>query len=966
MSSFDGGVTNKSLKDIGNMNGMKFVHVNIRSLWPKLTNLRTMLGNIDFLGITETWLNQNYSNDMLDIQGYSILRNDRLIDKKGGGVACYIKSKYFKFCSTIEGLNISNQHIEMLNIVHQTPNHKKQLVTVVYRPPTGDVKIFLKHIKDIVSLPEFSKMEKIILGDFNIDYRDRDNVYTKSLFDFEKILMLKQYILDPTRIAKKASTIDLIFTDSSFVHCSGCLTDAISDHQFIYIIRKKVRNTNHSTLTKGRSYRNFNLKEFENFIEDELLNYDMNNVDPETMWMHIEKMLTAYLDKNCPLHDIKLKFDGIPWITQEIIEVIQDRNKCNRAHYKLTKNIQTESNESKLELLSFYRDSNLRMLRYLRNTATRMIRNAKDTYVMNALEENKEDYKRFWRDLNILLDPTKGKKNEISLLDEDNNLICPSNIPDLLNTYYAELGDNNDAQSNQMYIDVASYKRDTNLSEFAEVTLEEISNIIKSINIYKPSGIQNIPTRILKQLFTHKPELLMILFNKSLQTTLFPESWKIGIVSPIPKQGNLLQMSNWRPITILPLPGKLLEKCIHKRLVEYFNENNLISEKQYGFQANKSTMQAVMELTKYLYEKRDIGNTIGCLFIDFSKAFNMVSHKILIQKLKAGGLRNQALNWISSYLNNRKQCTRANNIKSSVRLVANGVPQGSCLGPLLFIYYINDLIEPTSKDNMILFADDVVIYEGKENAKDLETSLQGHLNVVVRWCTNNNMKMNVSKTKLMTFNTRTNDHCDLYTPDGCIGRTNSYKYLGVWLDSSLSMDKHLNNGYKMAYQKVFKLKKLRKQMSTNTAMLVYKQTILPYFEYCDFLIDACSKREQDKIEKLQYRALRIIHKIRNPREVRRVDLLQLSGMKELRIRRKCHLLNQMHVWKKRGKWLKKQNRTTRNQRLQQFYLPKPKTEEAKKSPYYRGAKLWLKLPPNIRQMEEKEEFKKATKKHFGL
>ena len=217
-----------------------------------------------------------------------------------------------------------------------------------------------------------------------------------------------------------------------------------------------------------------------------------------------------------------------------------------------------------------------------------------------------------------------------------------------------------------------------------------------------------------------------------------------------------------------------------------------------------------------------------------------------------------------------------------------------------------------------------------------------------------------------TFNARTNDHCDLYTPDGCIGRTNSYKDLGVWLDSSLSMDKHLNDGYKMAYQKVFKLKKLRKQMSTNTAMLVYEQTILPYFEYCDFLIDACSKREQDKIEKLQYRALRIIHKIRNPREVRRVDLLQLSGMKELRIRSKCHLLNQMHVWKKRGKWLKKQNRTTRNQRLQQFYLPKPKTEEAKKSPYYKGAKLWLKLPPNIRQMEEKEEFKKATKKHFGF
>ena len=137
-----------------------------------------------------------------------------------------------------------------------------------------------------------------------------------------------------------------------------------------------------------------------------------------------------------------------------------------------------------------------------------------------------------------------------------------SNIPDLLNTYYAELGENNDAQSNQMYIDVASYKRDTNLGEFAEVTLEEISNIIKSINIYKPSGIQNIPTCILKQLFMHKPELLMILFNKSLQTTLFPESWKIGIVSPIPKQGNLLHVNvkletNYHTSTTREAAGKM-------------------------------------------------------------------------------------------------------------------------------------------------------------------------------------------------------------------------------------------------------------------------------------------------------------------------------------------------------------------------------------------------------------------------
>ena len=487
------------------------------------------------------------------------------------------------------------------------------------------------------------------------------------------------------------------------------------------------------------------------------------------------------------------------------MEIISDRNQCNRIHYKLSKDLRGETDLAKIDLLIFYRESNLRMLRHLRNTATKMIRNAKDSYVKNVLEENKEDHKRFWRDLNVLLDPNRGKKNDISLLDEDDNLIDVNSIPDILNKYYAELGALEN-QSKACDIDTSQYSRDTNLSMFDDITREEIDDVIKAINIFKPSGISNIPTRILKQFFTYKPELLLTLFNKSIQSGTFPEKWKIGIVSPIPKQRNLLQLSNWRPITILPLPGKLIEKCIHRRLVDYFKENNLISEEQYGFQADKSTMQAVMKLTKYLFEKRDKGEVIGCLFIDFSKAFNMISHKILIQKLKAGGIQNKALDWLVSYLDKRKQCTRANNINSSIRLVHNGVPHGSSLGPLLFIYYINDLIDLTSSGNIILFADDVVIYDSSSVQKELETSLQDYLDVVVKWCSSNRMKMNIAKTKLLTINRRGNDEIILKTPSGKIGSTSCYKYLGVWLDNTLSMNKHLNNGYKMAYQKVYKLK----------------------------------------------------------------------------------------------------------------------------------------------------------------
>ena len=269
--------------------------------------------------------------------------------------------------------------------------------------------------------------------------------------------------------------------------------------------------------------------------------------------------------------------------------------------------------------------------------------------------------------------------------------------------------------------------------------------------------------------------------------------------------------------------------------------------------------------------------------------------------------------------------------------------RGPHLGPLLFIYYINALIELTFGDNIILFADDVVIHDGRTDLEDLKSSMQGYLETVVKWCTNNRMKMNESKTKLMTINEKLKDEIKLQTPEGGIGNTRCYKYLGVWLDNSLDMNRHLNNGYKMAYQKVFKLEKAENADEHCHSNASYKQTILPYFEYCDFLIDSCSKKELDKLEKLQYIPFRIVHKIRNPRDISRVNLLSLSGLTELKVKQKCHLLNQMFIWKSKGKWLKQQIRAMRNQHLQQFYLPKPNTKETKKSPFYRGARLWLKF-----------------------
>ena len=403
--------------------------------------------------------------------------------------------------------------------------------------------------------------------------------------------------------------------------------------------------------------------------------------------------------------------------------------------------------------------------------------------------------------------------------------------------------------------------RSRNVSDFSisNISEDEVLEIIDHLD-NKSVGPNSIPINLLKMISRQIIKPLCEIISLSFTQGVFPEELKISKVIPIFKSGSSEDINNYRPISLLSIFDKIIEKLMHKRLYDFLQNHNILNKAQFGFQKNMSTSLAIIEITERIRKSME-EKKVGCgLFVDLSKAFDTINHKILITKMEHYGIRGVAINWFKSYLTNRKQFTFINGFSSSVNFISCGVPQGSVLGPLLFLLYINDLPNISKKLDFFLFADDTNIYFEAKTFSQLEKKMNKELKKLYTWLIVNRLALNISKTNFIVFHPQNKEkkritiRINKYT----IQEKNEIKYLGVILDASLTWKQHIDKLIKKLNKATAMLYKVRPYVNERTMLTLYYSLIYSHLTYATEVWGNASKTNINRILTIQKRIVRMI------------------------------------------------------------------------------------------------------------
>ena len=476
----------------------------------------------------------------------------------------------------------------------------------------------------------------------------------------------------------------------------------------------------------------------------------------------------------------------------------------------------------------------------------------------------------------------------------------------------------------------------------------------------------------MKQIIYYIVTPLNHIFNTSLLTGKCPNSLKLAKVVPIYKKDDSSLISNYRPISLLSSISKILEKIIYKRLDNFLKCNNLLIPHQFGFRKGHSTDYAILHIYDKIIESFSKKEHMIGIFMDLSKAFDTIDHQILIHKLNSYGIRGQALSWFKDYLHNRQQYVAFQTHESQKQSIKCGVPQGSILGPLLFIIYVNDIINSSPLLHFIMFADDTSVFFSHNNLDTLINLLNSELSKISKWFKSNKLSLNANKTNFIHFK-KTNSQitaCNILIDGLPLTQKQSTKFLGVTIDSNLTWNEHIHNIHTSMSRNTGILYKLKEFLSERSLLILYNSLVLSHINYCNIIWGNCSTTKLNSLLLLQKRAVRTIT---NSCYLSHTEPL-FHRLKTLRIKDIHTLQTGIFMYKYTHNQLpplfhniynlNSNIHTYPTRHSLDYHLENPKIILAQKSIRHHGPDVWNSLPHNLKQCSTLYSFKASLKKHI--
>lgn len=742
-------------------------------------------------------------------------------------------------CDIADAYTTITADLEILTVIHN-----KCIFCVLYRPPSGSVANFFTYMETFLSWINANSYELVLGGDININMLKDTQLCT----EFTRLLEANacfNSISMPTRVNKDCeSLLDVFITnfDSQRIS-SGVISAQISDHLPVFFFMESYvshADLKHCPPLTFQDVNPATLEEFRTRISKINWLDVYNQSDADTAYELFLRLFKKAYSESFPHKALKPKKARKPWVTNTHLKLIKQKD----ALFK--------------RFIDTRNASHLSEFKKFRNKVTATLRKAKTDYLHRLF--NPEAIKRTditWRNLSTVLNIGRQHSEVVRELMLNGELLSGAHLANAFNNYFVSLVNSSHDQRSADYLN--SRNRD---SAFLRPTsTEEIYLTFSGLRNSKSCDIDDLQIGPVKHVLDLICPVLEHVYNLCFEKSVFPKRMQLARVTVLFKSGDKNNMSNYRPISILPVFSKCLEKLITLRMTTFCEKHNIITDCQFGFRKGRSTELALLtqkELILQAFEQKLV--TLG-VFIDFSKAFDTINHTTLLTKLEIYGFRGPFLNLLKSYLQFRYQRISINNCLSNNLPIQSGVPQGSILGPLLFNIYINDIINIDTTAQFIIYADDTSLFFTSGCVNNLLTLANATLDELNRWSLVNSLSINNSKTKAVLFqpkNKKENIDGHLRMGPSTINFMPSVKCLGVVFQENLCWDLCIDSVANKLARVVGILTKLQSFLPFGVKRLLYNALFLSHVNYCHLVWGNTTLSNIRKLFLLQKKAVRAI------------------------------------------------------------------------------------------------------------